>query len=82
MQYYIELKKGVFAEGLLPVFDEEAIEHTSVEWLDENLPGFHKGCGGNFCHVLVKVGEHCYKKYCPMLFREVVGAKWQMKDIL
>ncbi|RMG02753.1 MAG: hypothetical protein D6726_06965 [Nitrospirae bacterium] len=73
-------KKGGDAEwhieGLLPgVIPEKALSNTH-ESVAEKL-GLCKDCSGTLSHV---IDFATGKRYCPILFHDVVKPKWKIKD--
>ena len=66
-------------EGIVPwVIPQSKIEQTYDQFVEKKL-GLCKDCDGRICHVIEK---DTGRKFCPILFVELVEPKWRLKDVL
>lgn len=84
MQYWVCLKKGdgyihyydYFLPGLIP---DHVLELMIANTVDEKM-GLCKNCESAYhCHV---IEEGTGKKYCPILFCDVVKPNWRVEQLL
>ena len=83
MFYWIWLKdrKGklfIYEDSLLPgIIPRHQIEHTSCEFVEKL--GICETCHGTLAHV---IEEGTGRKFCPVLFHDVVKPKWKARDLV
>ncbi len=85
MQYRVILRKGkydhryyhdYFLNGLIP---DHVLELMIANTVDEKM-GICDGCEAAFhCHV---IEEETGKKYCPILFHDVVKPGWKVSQLV
>ena len=84
MHYWIWLrdrqgKPYILKDSLLPgIVPQKQIEHTADRFVDEKL-GICSTCSGTMAHV---IEEGTGRKFCPILFCDLVKPKWSPKDLL
>ena len=81
MQYWLWLKgpkllRGALLPGIVP---DRVIELCSVQACEESGLCLECGDGGAVCHV---IESGTGRKFCPVLFADVVRPPWSMKDCL
>ncbi len=64
-----------FLPGIVPV---HRIAQTYASYVDEVLK-LCASCSGAICHV---IEEGTGKKFCPILFADLVRPKWRVKDLV
>ena len=85
MQYWVNLKDKngepiFYYDYFLPgIISNHVLEMMLVRFVDEKL-GICDGCESAYhCHV---IEEGTGKKYCPILFCDVVKPSWKVEELV
>ncbi len=86
MRYWIILRNPNPGGDYLDFYGEtpahirqDLIEHTKDDFVEKKLKLCHAaGCTGTHCHVIEK---ETGRKYCPILFSDLIGRFWNAKDL-
>lgn len=80
MMYWIQLKKGLFQDAILPgLIPDHVFDLMVHNVVDEELD-LCRLCDvqGSRCHV---IEEGTGRKLCPILFHDVVKPPWKVSQI-
>lgn len=72
-------EEALFEEAILPgIYPARQIGHTFARFVESTL-GLCETCEGRVCHV---IEEGTGKKFCPILFHDLVRPKWRVQDLV
>ena len=65
-------------DGFLPgIIPAHQIEHTACQFVE--ALGICKTCEGTLAHV---IEEGTGRKFCPILFHDLLKPKWKVRDLI